>query len=147
MSTIPYDLDNPHHLRCVRMSEKPCRTSSKSTSNNDISSTTSIIGIFDEVVIDDLEDYVDRLQYYANEIEIVGSAANQMAAEEIGGDNLAYELRRHGLLSSPLRNEHNRMKACAEQLAIHTNRNTKRPLDVRRVQMCEKLKLYTGLLR
>lgn len=140
---VPHDSSNPHHVRRARLSERPLRSSDGQGRVSDVSCFLPTVSLFDTVEIDLIEQYVARLQSYKHEIAVTGSAANYVAAEEVGGLELVGALRRHGLLPSPFRIENQRLKACVHDLHMYMHRMG----DVKRAKMCHELETCTQLLR
>lgn len=140
---IPYDVDNPHHLRLVRALERPYRASDIQCRISDVSSSTPCVAFFDSIDNSLADRYVAQLRSYTNEIVALGSASKHMAAEEVGGANFANVLRRLGLLSSPRRIEHERIKTCVNQLTMYTIRAG----DENKSRLCRELEIYARLLR
>ena len=141
--TVPHDSSNPHHVRLARLSERPFRASDGHDRTSDVSCFAATVALFDTVGIDLIERYVDRLQSYANEIAVLGSAVNYVAADEVGGLELVGVLRRHGLLSSPFRVENQRLKMCAHDLHAYMHRLG----DAKRAKVCRELEMCIQLLR
>jgi len=152
-SVLPHDATNPHHMRLIRIDEKPFRASDVKGGSSDVSGLVPSATLFDEIELELVEQYVARLQSYTDEIEMLGSAALYMVAEEVGekgGDpQFVAKLCRIGLLPSPLCIEHRRVKACARHLALYMRRKCLAtiPIDKRRAEVCEGLEMCTGLLR
>lgn len=142
MGTVPHNVSNPHHMRMVRCSEKPQRASDM-YHYSDISCSLPCIWLFDRYDVNFVDQYVNRLRSYTSEIMTFGSAAMHTAAEEVGGLEFATYMRRLGLLSSPHRVEHERMKTCARYLVVHIERMG----DDKKTKVCRELEMYMHLLR
>lgn len=122
MSEIPYDPTNPHHARLVRQFDRPLQSVDKHGRASDISCVAPVVTLFNTVDETLVKQYVKSIASYTNMIDMLGTVMLCDVAKTVGGADFEEVLRQYGLLSSPHRMEHERIKRVAHHLAVHTKR-------------------------